>query len=166
MASIIRPAVRGDVPEIQAIYNHAVLHTTAAYDEDVQPVRVRYDWFDDHQRRNMPIYAAESGGRIVGWSALGPFRPRPGYRFTAEDSIYIAEEWRGQGLGAALLQPLIDDAARLKLRTILAVIGDAANTGSIRLHEKFGFERVALLRSVGFKFGRWLDQVWLQRMVP
>ena len=165
MSVVIRPGVRSDVPEIQAIYNHAVLHSTAAYDEDVQPLHLRYDWFEDHRKRAMPIYVAAAGGRVVGWSAIGPFRPRPGYRFTVEDSIYVADDWHGQGIGTRLLQPLIDDAARLKLRTILAVIGDEANIGSIKLHEKLGFERVATLRAVGFKFGRWLDQVWLQRML-
>lgn len=111
----------------------------------------------------MPVYVALDGSRLIGWGALGPFRPRPAYRFTAEDSIYVVDDWHSRGVGSALLGRLIDDARAMRLRTLIAVIGDDANTGSIRLHARLGFVEVARLRDVGFKFGRWLTQVWMQR---
>jgi phosphinothricin acetyltransferase len=159
----LRLARRSDVPAIQAIYNHAVLTGTASYDEREQPDSARYAWFDDHAASGMPVYVALDGSRLIGWGALGPFRPRPAYRFTAEDSIYVVDDWHSRGVGSALLGRLIDDARAMRLRTLIAVIGDDANTGSIRLHARLGFVEVARLRDVGFKFGRWLTQVWMQR---
>jgi L-amino acid N-acyltransferase len=162
----VRLALRTDVPAIQALYNHAVLHGTASYDERVQPDSARYSWFDDHASSGMPVYAAIDGARLIGWGALSAFRPRPGYRFTVEDSIYVADDWHGCGVGSALLERLLDDAQALRMRSVIAVIGDEDNAGSIRLHAKLGFVEVARMRDVGFKFGRWLTQVWMQRLLP
>lgn len=162
----IRRAMRRDVPEIQAIYNETVLNSTASYDEEVRPESERYLWFDDHAVHGYPVYVAVRGGCVAGWSALSRFRPRPAYRFTVEDSIYVHKDHRGCGIGRALLDAVVRDARDvLGARTVLAVIGDAENRASIAVHAAAGFQQVAVLRQVGFKFGRWLDQVWMQRLL-
>lgn len=162
----IRRALRRDVPGIQSIYNHSVLHDTGSYDDEPRPVGERYAWFEDHERSGLPIYVAEVSGVVVGWSALSWFRARPGYRFTVEDSIYVRDGFRGVGIGRELLNRVVHDAgAILGMRTVVAVIGDAENKASIGLHARCGFVQAALLRQVGFKFGRWLDQIWMQRLL-
>jgi phosphinothricin acetyltransferase len=161
----IRRAVRADCSGILDIYNDAVLKTTATYDYEPRPLEHRLAWFEDHQRTGHAIFVAESAdGRIVGWSALNRYHDRMGFRFTAENSIYVAEGARGQGLGARLLDPLIPAAAEISIRAILAAI-DAQNTASIQLHARFGFEQVGLFKRVGFKFDRWLDVAYMERWV-
>lgn len=161
----IRAAVRADCPGILAIYNDAVLTTTATYDYEPRTLEHREGWFDDHERTNFPIFVAEdSSGRIVGWSALNRYHDRMGFRFTTENSVYVAADRRGRGLGALLLAPLIPAAKERGLRAIIAAI-DATNTASIRLHTKFGFEQVGLFKQVGFKFDRWLDVTYMERLV-
>jgi phosphinothricin acetyltransferase len=161
----IRRAVRADCSGILEIYNDAVLKTTATYDYEPRPLEHRLAWFEDHQRTGHAIFVAESAdGRIVGWSALNRYHDRMGFRFTAENSIYVAEGARGQGLGARLLDPLIPAAAEIGIRAILAAI-DAQNTASIQLHARFGFEQVGLFKRVGFKFDRWLDVAYMERWV-
>jgi len=166
----IRRAVREDCPAILDIYNDAVLHTTASYDYEPRSLEHRLQWFDARERGGYPVFVAverspDAAERIVGWSALNPFHDRIGYRFTCENSIYVAADRRGRGLGAQLLAPLIPAARERGLRNIIAVI-DAANAASLRLHEKFGFVQVGLFRQVGYKFDRWLDVAYLQRVVP
>ena len=113
----IRPATRADCPGILAIYNDAVLTTTATYDYEPRTLEQREGWFDDHARDGYAVFVAEGeGGRIVGWSALNPYHARPGYRFTSENSIYIAADMRGQGLGKLLLAPLIEAAQRIQVQ--------------------------------------------------
>ena len=161
----IRRALRSDCPGILDIYNDAVLKTTATYDYEPRPLEHRLAWFDDHQRTGHAIFVAEAAdGRIVGWSALNRYHDRMGFRFTAENSVYVAEGCRGQGLGARLLGPLIPAAEEIGIRAILAAI-DAQNTASLRLHARFGFEQVGLFKRVGFKFDRWLDVAYLERWV-
>jgi phosphinothricin acetyltransferase len=165
MSVEIRRAQRGDVQAIQTIYNEAVLTSTASYDTEPQPLELRLRWFDEHERTGYPIYVASDDGMIVGWSGISPFRPRPGYRFTAENSVYVKATHRRLGLGKQLMSPLIVDAKAARLHTILAVIGDSGNKASVKLHKSLGFKEVAVLPEVGFKFGRWLDQVWMQLML-
>lgn len=165
----MRRAVRDDCPAILAIYNDAVLTTTASYDYEPRSLEHRLDWFDAHQREDLAVLVAEEvlpGGerRLLGWSALNRFHDRMGYRFTAENSVYVAAEARGRKVGTALLGPLVEAARARGLHAILAVI-DAENEPSIRLHAKFGFERVGLFRQVGFKFGRWLDVAYMERLL-
>lgn len=161
----IRRAVRGDCPAILAIYNHAVLHTTASYDYEPRTLEQRLDWFDAHRRDDFAIFVAEAeAGEIVGWSALNKYHDRVGFRFTTENSIYVAESWRGCGLGGRLLEPLVVAAEGRGLHAIIAAI-DAANEASIRLHARFGFEKVGHFRQVGFKFDRWLDVVYMERLI-
>ena len=161
----IRPATRADLPGILEIYNDAVLHTTATYDYEPRTLEHRVAWFEEHEKNNYPVFvAANNAGRVVGWSALNPFHARIGYRFTTENSVYVAADQRGQGIGKLLMPPLIDAARRRGLHAILGAI-DAQNEASLRLHAAFGFERVALLKQVGFKFDRWLDVVYMERLL-
>lgn len=163
---LIRPAVRDDCQSILDIYNEAVLTTTASYDYEPSTLERRLAWFDAHERDDYAIWvavdeAAPDGPRVIGWSSLSRFHDRPGYRFTCENSIYIAAERQGQGIGSLLMPPLITSARLRGLHVIIAAI-DASNEASIRLHAKHGFEKVAHFREVGFKFGKWLDVVDMQ----
>ena len=162
---IIRPARLSDCPGILAIYNDAVLNTTASYDYEPRSLAHREEWWAAHQRDGMAVLVAETPtGEIVGWSALNKYHDRVGYRFTTENSIYVASTWRGRGVGGLLLPPLIEAARNRGLHAIIACI-DAQNEVSIRLHERFGFQRVGLFRRVGYKFGRWLDVAYLELLV-
>ena len=161
----VRPATREDLPAILEIYNEAVLTTTASYDYEPRTLEHRIAWFEDHARGNFPVFVAvNADGRVAGWSSLSRFHDRMGYRFTTENSIYVAADQRGRGVGKLLLAPLIDAAKARGLHAILAVI-DASNEASIRLHARFGFERVGLFKQVGYKFGRWLDVAYMELIV-
>ena len=161
----IRPATRADLPGILEIYNDAVLTTTATYDYEPRTLEHRTQWFEERQRDNYPMFVAVDGtGRVIGWSALNPFHARMGYRFTSENSVYVAADMRGQGVGKLLLAPLIEGAKARGLHAIIAVI-DADNEASIRLHAAFGFEKVGLFKQTGFKFNRWLDVVYMEKLV-
>jgi phosphinothricin acetyltransferase len=161
----IRPAGLDDLPAILAIYNHAVLHTTASYDYEPRTLEHRVTWFEDHGRTGLPVFVAtDPSGTVVGWSALNRFHDRAGFRFTSENSVYVAEAARGRGVGTLLMPPLIDGAKALGLHAIIAAI-DAQNEASIRLHAKFGFEKAGLFRQVGYKFDRWLDVLYMERIV-
>lgn len=161
----VRPARREDCPSIREIYNEAVLTTTASYDIEPRSLEHRYAWFDDHERQDLGMFVAESENRIVGWSSLSRFHDRFGYRFTVENSVYVAAAHRGRGIGGALLAPLLRHAERRKFHTIIAAI-DAGNEASLRLHARFGFREAGRFREVGHKFGRWLDVAYLQYFVP
>ena len=161
----IRPATRADCPAILAIYNEAVLTTTATYDYEPRTLEQRQAWFDDHERGSYAVFVVEDdAGHILGWSALNPYHARPGYRFTSENSVYIAADSRGQGLGKRLLAPLIDAARAQGLHAIIAAI-DATTEASLRLHAQFGFVQVGHFKQVGYKFDRWLDVVYLERLL-
>jgi phosphinothricin acetyltransferase len=165
LSTLIRSATRADVPGILDIYNEAVLHTTASYDYEPSTLEQRLEWFDAHTAHNYPVFVAlDEQGKLLGWSSLSEFRTRVGYRFTAENSIYVAAEQRGRGVGKLLMPPLIDAARQLKLRAVMAVI-DADNAVSLHMHETFGFERVGVLKQVGYKFERWLDVVYMELLI-
>jgi phosphinothricin acetyltransferase len=159
----VRPAEDADVPAIAGIYAHHVLHGLASFELDPP---------DEHEiaRRRagvlalgLPYLVAEDRGVIAGYAYASYYRTRPAYRYTLENSVYIREDCRGRGVGSALLAALIAACEKLGYRQMIAVIGDSANHASIRLHEKFGFARAGLLPSVGWKFGRWVDSVLMQR---
>lgn len=161
----IRPASHPDLPAILEIYNHAVIHSTATAEYNPQTLDMRLEWYAAHMGDGLPILVAENdGGLVVGWSALSKFHARYGYRFTVEDSVYIAEAWRGRGLGRQLVAPLIVRGRELGLHTIIASI-DSENEASLRLHRTLGFEQIAYIREVIYKFDRWLDCVFLQLML-
>lgn len=160
----IRRARREDCPAILAIYTESVLFSTASYDSEPRTLEHQEAWLEEHSRLDYAVFVAEEAGTVVGWSSLSPFRDRYGYRFTAENSIYITSSHRGRGIGGLLLAPLLDAARARGLHAIIAGI-DASNEASIRLHARFGFEKVGHLREVGHKFGRWLDVVYMERIV-
>ena len=158
----VRPAAPQDLPAIQAIYAHHVLNGLASFEEvppSVQEMRRRYE---DVVRQGLPYLAAEEKGEILGYGYCSLYRTRSAYRYTLEDSIYVKQGCQGKGIGKALLKELIARCEALNYRQIVAVIGDSANAGSIGLHASLGFVRAGLLRSSGFKFGRWVDSVYMQ----
>jgi L-amino acid N-acyltransferase YncA len=160
---IIRPANITDIPAITRIYADAVTHGTASF--ELEPP----DQTEMTQRMTalldggFPYLAAESGGELLGYAYAGYYRTRPAYRFTVEDSIYIAPQAKRRGVGRALLDALIAESERRGFRQMLAVIGDSANTASIELHRAAGFRMVGTFGNVGYKFDRWLDSVMMQR---
>lgn len=161
---IVRAAAKADLPGILDIYNDAVLNTTATADYEVQSMTARAEWLATRQRLGLAVLVAEEEGQVVGWSSLSPYQPRYGYRFTAEDSVYIAADWRGRGVGKLLLSALVDESRGAGLHSLIAKI-DCQNTASIRLHTGCGFEQVGLLKQVVYKFDRWLDVAYLQLML-
>jgi len=167
-APIIRPSRDADVAAIAAIYGHHVLHGVASFEEVPPPAEEIGRRREAILSHGLPYLVAESveengRDRVVGYCYAGPFRPRSGYRFTLEDSIYIDAAEVGRGIGRALLQPLLARCTELGYRQMVAVIGGRETIGSIRLHEALGFTHVGVLPAVGFKFGRWVDSVLMQR---
>ena len=164
MTVAIRDAREPDLAAMLAIYNDAVLTTTAVYDYKPRSSEQQAAWFAAKQEQGLPVLVAEDGGAVVGFASYGPFRPWPAYLHSIENSLYVAPERRGRGIGSLLLPALIRHAAERGLHTMIAGI-DATNEASLRLHAKFGFERVAQFREVGWKFERWLDLAFLQLML-
>jgi phosphinothricin acetyltransferase len=162
-AATVRSAADADLPAVQAIYAHHVLHGSASFETVPPDLAEMARRHAEITGRGMPYLVAEEGGEILGYAYAGPYRPRAAYRFTLEDSVYVAEGAAGRGVGRLLLDRLIADATALGYRQMLAVIGDSGNLGSIVLHQRAGFTHLGTLRSVGFKFGRWLDVVLMQR---
>lgn len=161
----IRAATIEDVPEILAIYNDAVLTQTCTADVEPRNLEERLDWYRDRMHHGCPVFVAEgSEGEVVGWSSYCFYHPRPGYRFTVENSVYVAVDRRGQGIGKRLLLPLIESAKTQKLHSIIASI-DGDNEASIRLHAGFGFQLAGRLRETVRKFDRWLDVVYMQLLL-
>ena len=161
----IRPATADDLPAILAIYNDAILTTTAVYQYQPHTLAMRAAWLADKQAHGFPVLVATHadvhGATVIGFSALGSFRAAAAYHYTVENSVYVAAEWRGQGVGRLLLAPLIDAARAMDAHSIIAVI-DADNAVSVRLHRAFGFVEAGHFRQVVYKFGRWLDLKFLQ----
>ena len=160
---VIRPASPADLPEINAIFNYYVAHSTCVWTTTPCSEVERKAWYEEHGEA-MPILVAECSGRIVGWGALSSFRTAYTLAGTLEDAIYVHHDFHRQGVGSRLLTELIDAARRKGLRSILANIS-ADQEPSIRMHEEFGFQKVAHLRQVGWKFNRWLDAVYLQLLL-
>lgn len=162
-AVAIRPATLADIPAITRIYAHAVMHGTASF-ELAAPDEAEMA----HRQRTLldggyPYIAATSDGTLLGYAYAGPYRPRPAYRFSIEDSIYIDPQAQRRGVGRLLLDQLIVESEQRGFRQMLAVIGDSAQTASIELHRAAGFRMVGAFENVGYKFGRWLDSVMMQR---
>ena len=158
--TLIRTAASSDLPAINNIYNFYVINSTCTYQEVPSSAHERRLWFESHGASH-PIIVAELHQQIVGYGALSPFHRRSAYRFTAENSVYVRDDMRGQGIGRELLLDLLDRARLLRFRAIIALV-DAEQESSIRLHERHGFARCAHLKQVGYKFGRWLDVIYLQ----
>lgn len=162
-AVTIRTSRDDDLDAIAAIYAHHVRHGTASFETEPPPVEEMGCRRADILARGFPYLVAESGGAVAGYAYAGPYRPRPAYRDTVEDSIYLRPDAAGRGVGTALLTALVEACAGLGLRQMVAVAGDSANLASVRVHERCGFRVVGVLKDVGYKHGRWLDTVLLQR---
>jgi L-amino acid N-acyltransferase YncA len=159
----IRPATLADIPAITRIYAHAVNHGTASFEleppDETEMTRRMKALLDG----GFPYIAAENGGGLAGYAYAGPYRTRPAYRFTVEDSIYVDPNAQRRGMGRVLLTRLIEEAERRGFRQMIAVIGDSAQAPSIEIHRALGFRMVGNFENVGYKFGRWLDSVLMQR---
>ena len=159
----IRPATEADIPEIHAIYSHHVLHGTGTFDEDPPPVAEVMEKFRHVRDAGWSWLVATDDTGVLGYAYYTQFRDRSAYRYCVENSIYVRDDVRGQGVGKALVGQLIEDATAKGIRQMIAVIGDSDNVGSIGVHASLGFQRVGVLKSAGVKFGRWLDVVYMQR---
>jgi phosphinothricin acetyltransferase len=159
----IRPAGPADIPAITRIYAHAVRHGTASFEldppDEAEMTRRQSVLLDG----GFPYLAADLDGALAGYAYAGPYRPRPAYRFSVENSVYIAPQAQRRGVGRALLNGLIEASAARGFRQMIAIIGDAAQTPSIELHRAAGFQMVGAIEAVGFKHGRWLATVIMQR---
>jgi L-amino acid N-acyltransferase YncA len=160
---IVRAATEADAEALAAIYGHHVLHGFGTF-EETPPTP------EEMERRRaaiaghgLPYLLAEDAGRVLGFAYAAPFRPRAAYRYTVEDSVYVAPHAVGQGVGRATLSEVLAACAALGVRQVVAVIGDSQNAASIGLHSALGFERTGVGRSFGFKHGRWVDIVWMQK---
>ena len=163
MSLLIRAASAADIPAITAIYDHAVRHGTASFEleppDAAEMARRRQTLADG----GFPYLVAEADGTVAGYAYAGPYRPRPAYRWSVEDSVYVAPALQRRGVGRALLERLVAEAERRGFRQMIAVIGDSAQTPSIELHRAAGFHMIGTVENVGHKFGRWLDTVLMQR---
>ena len=161
---IIRQAEKKDLQDLLSIYNDIILNTTAVYDYEPHTLEMRQQWFETKRQQGFPVFVAEESERILGFSSIGPFRAWAAYKYSVENSVYVAADARGKGIGKLLIPPLIETAKKLGLHTIIASI-DATNEASLKLHKSFGFEEVAHFKEVGWKFDRWLDLKFLQLIV-
>ncbi len=165
MTISIRPAETADIPAILEMYNDAVLHSTASWDYEPNTLEQRTRWFEQHQAQGLPILVAvDAAGRVVGWGSLSKFREKIGYQYTVEHSVYVASDQRRKGIGRLIVMTLVEAACHLGKRVVIGGI-DADNEASLRLHQSLGFEQVACFKQVGYKFGRWLDLIFVQRVL-
>ena len=159
----IRPAAEADLPFVTGVYAHAVRYGTATFElipPDLAEMTRRFRALMDG---GFPYFVAALDGRVVGYAYAGAYRPRPAYRFTVENSVYLEPAIHRRGIGLQLMRRLIEACEARGYRQMIAVIGDSANAGSIGLHKAMGFEPAGVTRGLGFKFGRWVDVVWMQR---
>ena len=161
---LIRDATAADVPALTAIYAHHVLHGTGTFEEDPPDAAEMAARLARVQGKGWAWLVAQApDGAVIGYAYYAQFRDRSAYRHTAENAIYVRDDVRGQGVGKALVQVLLERAEAAGFRQMLAVIGDSENTGSVGLHISLGFRQVGVMKSVGVKFGRWVDVVMMQK---
>lgn len=165
MTTTIRPSRDADIAAITAIYAHHVLHGTGTFETDAPTAADMTNRRADVLSKQLPYLVAEADGEILGFAYCNWFKPRPAYRYSAEDSIYMAEAARGKGLGAQLLAALSQAAEAAGVRKLIAVIGDSANAGSIGVHRAQGFTHVGVLKDCGWKFGQWRDVVLMEKVL-
>ncbi|WP_114973213.1 GNAT family N-acetyltransferase [Rhodoferax ferrireducens] len=161
--TIIRPSQPEDIPAISAIYTHHVLHGTGTFEIDPPSLADMANRRADVLAKGLPYLVVSAGDKVLGFAYCNWFKPRPAYRFSAEDSIYLAPDAHGQGLGRLLLTELAAQAEKAGVRKLIAVIGDSANTGSIGVHRSVGFSHVGILKSCGWKFDQWRDVVMMDK---
>ena len=164
MDLIIRSAAPKDLPSLLDIINHEILNTSAIYDYEPRTLEDQKAWFEKMIEDGMPVIVAEREGKVIGYGSYNIFRPKIGYKFSVEHSIYLDEKSRGMGVGGKLLGSLIQRARESGLHTMIAGI-DAANRGSIEFHKKYGFVEKGYLKEVGYKFDQWLDLVFMQLLL-
>lgn len=160
----IRTATVADLNVIQAVTNHAILHTTSNYDYEPKTYEEITQWFTDKQNGNWPVIVAEENGVVLGFASYGTFRVKIGYKSTVEHSVYVVDEAHGKGIGRLLLSHLIDICKAEGYHCMVGCI-DAANAGSIAFHKKFGFTEAGILKEVAYKFNRWLDLQFMQLLL-
>lgn len=160
---VVRDATGADMAAVRTIYAYYVTHSTFSFEEAPPAIDDMRSRLRNIQGLGLPYLVAEIDGEILGYCYAAPFRPRSAYRYTIEDSIYVAPGVGGRGIGTALLSSLIERCRALGYRQMIAVIGDSANQGSIALHRRHGFRQEGVLRGVGYKFGRWVDVVIMHR---
>jgi phosphinothricin acetyltransferase len=160
---VIRPATLEDIPAIAAIYAHAVEYGTASFEIEPPGEQEMADRFRTLAGGGFPYLVAERDGAVLGYAYAGPYRARIAYRYTVENSVYIAPDCHRQGIGRGLMEELLSQAGSLGYRQMIAVIGDSRQIASIALHRATGFQMIGTFAAVGFKFGRWLDTVLMQR---
>lgn len=157
----IRNAMMGDLPSILKIVNYEIEHTTSIYDYEKRSLRDQTDWFKNKISEKMPVILAEENGIVLGFGTFGIFRPWDGYQFSIEHSICLDKNSRGKGTGKIIMRELIDLAKKKGFHTMLAGV-DANNTKSIQFHSNFGFKEVGRFNQIGYKFGKWLDLIFMQ----
>lgn len=160
---LVRPSAEADLAAIRRIYAHHVLHGLGSFEEEPPDLAEMTGRRAGIVARGLPYLVAEADGAVLGYAYAAPYRARIAYRFTVEDSVYVAPEATGRGLGRLLLAALVGDCEAWGARQMVAVVGDSGNLGSIRLHARAGFREAGTLRAVGLKFGRWVDTVLMQR---
>lgn len=160
----ISPATRTQLPEILGIYNEVIRHTTAVYSDQEVTLANREAWFDARVERGFPVLVANDPSGVLGFGSFGEFRTSPCYRYSVEHSVHVRADSRGRGVGRALVTALLDRAASMQMHVMIGGI-DADNAFSLGLHDSLGFEVVGHFREVGYKFGRWLDLKFLQRLI-
>jgi phosphinothricin acetyltransferase len=165
-AVVVRDAAAADLEAIAAIYAHHVTHGLGSFELEPPSVEDMRGRFETIRAGGYPFLVAVAEDRVLGYAYAGPYRPRHAYRFTAEDSVYVAPDAQGRGVGAALLGGVIERLRAKGIRQVIAVIGDSGNQGSIGLHRKLGFRDVGVFRSVGWKHDRWVDTVLMQLELP
>jgi L-amino acid N-acyltransferase YncA len=159
----VRPALPDELPAMRAIYEHHVLYGLASFEEEPPSLDEMRRRYEEVRARGLPWLAADFGGVLAGYGYCAPYRSRSAYRYTLEDSVYVRNGSEGRGVGSAILDALIRRCEALGYRQLVAVIGDSGHAASINLHASHGFVRVGTLRSCGFKLGRWVDSVLMQR---
>lgn len=163
MTVTVRPAVLADIPAITRIYTHAVDHGTASFELTAPDEGEMTRRFNELTTGGFPYLVAVIDGAVVGYAYAGPYRARPAYRFTVENSVYVAHDSHRRGVGKALLEALIEASTEKGFRLMVAVIGDSNQAASIGLHEAAGFKHAGVFENIGYKFDRWLDSVLMQR---
>jgi phosphinothricin acetyltransferase len=162
---IVRPCEESDIRAVTEIYHHQVLHSPATFELVPPALEEMLGRYRAIRKGGFVYLVAEQGGEIVGYAYVSAYRARPAYRFTVENSVYIRPGYERRGLGRLLLQTLLAECEKKPFRQVIAVIGDSANAASIELHRSLGFELIGTFHAVGFKFGRWLDSVLMQKEI-
>ncbi|OOQ61565.1 GNAT family N-acetyltransferase [Mucilaginibacter pedocola] len=160
-APIIRDMTPADLPAVLEIYNEVILNTTAVYSEAPHTLEMRTAWYNERKAAGFPVIVTEENGIITGFGTYGHFRAWPCYRYTVEHSLYVEQNHRGKGISKVILNYLVQHATKAGLHAMIAGV-DSDNPASLALHRKSGFEQVAHFKEVGFKFGRWLDLIFLE----